>query len=123
MANDFKRVTKGSVTHNQTGASADAIYTTPAGAGSSALETIVIGINLCNKTTNNITAGIFLDNYDGTNDINIAKDLIIPAKTTVEIMQGNKLVLMNSGSAGDVLRAETDTASALDIAISVLEDV
>jgi len=123
MANDFKRNTVASVTDSTTGASADAIYTTPAGAGSTALESIVIGINLCNKTASNITGSVFLDNYDGTNDVYIAKDLIIPAKSTVEIMQGNKIVLQNNGTAGDVIRAETDTASALDVTLSVLEDV
>lgn len=123
MANDFKRNTVASVTDSQTGASADAVYTVPAGAGSSALESIVIGINLCNKTTSNITGSIFLDNYDGSNDVYVAKDLVIPAKTTVEIMQGNKIVLMNNGTTGDVIRAETDTASALDVTLSVLEDV
>jgi hypothetical protein len=43
MANDFKRFTKPNVGTN-TGASADAVYSVPAGAGSTALESIVIGI-------------------------------------------------------------------------------
>jgi hypothetical protein len=123
MANDFKRNTVASVTDSQTGASADAVYTVPAGAGSTALESIVIGINLCNKTASNITGSIFLDNFSGSNDVYIAKDLVIPAKTTVEIMQGNKIVLQNNGTTGDVIRVETNTATALDVTLSVLEDV
>ena len=43
MANDFKRFQVNNAT-TSTGASGDAGYTVPAGAGSTALESIVIGI-------------------------------------------------------------------------------
>ena len=122
MANDFKRFTKAGVSNNS-GASADAIYTVPAGAGSTALESIVIGISISNTTSSNRTLSVFLDNYDTINDVYIAKEVSIPANTTVELMSGNKLVLQNSGSAGDVLRVFADSGSALDVVVSVLEDV
>lgn len=122
MANDFKRQVKADISTN-TGASGDAVYTTPAGAGSSALESIVIGISICNKNASERTVGIFLDNYDATNDGYIVKGLKVPGNTTVEIMQGNKLVLMNNGSAGDVIRAEASAGSSIDVVLSVLEDV
>ena len=122
MANDFKREVKADISTN-TGASGDAVYSTPAGAGSSALESIVIGISICNKNSSERTVGIFLDNYDATNDGYIVKDLKVPGNTTVEIMQGNKLVLMNNGSAGDVIRAEASAGSSIDVVLSVLEDV
>jgi len=122
MANDFKRFTKAGVSNNS-GSSADAIYTVPAGAGSTALESIVIGISIANTTSSNRTLSVFLDNYDGINDMYVAKSLSIPANTTVELMAGNKLVLQNSGSAGDVLRVFSDSGSALDVVVSVLEDV
>ena len=38
-------------------------------------------------------------------------------------MQGNKLVVQNDGSNADVLRAEASAGSAIDVTISVLEDV
>ena len=122
MANDFKRFAKPDV-GTSTGASADAVYTVPAGAGSAALESIVIGINVCNKTTTERTASIFLDNEDGSNDVYIIKDVKVPPKTTLEVMQGNKLVVQNDGSNADVLRAEASAGSAIDVTISVLEDV
>lgn len=122
MANDFKRQVKADISTN-TGASGDAVYTTPAGAGSSALESIVIGISICNKNSSERTVGIFLDNYDATNDGYIVKDLKVPGNSTVEIMQGNKLVLMNNGTAGDVIRAEASAGSSIDVVLSVLEDV
>jgi|TARA_E500000178_G_scaffold347741_1_gene401533 hypothetical protein len=122
MANDFKRFTVTNV-NTSTGASASAVYTVPAGAGSSALESIIIGITLANTTTAGITASVFLDNNSGSNDVHIVKNATIPAGSSLEVMAGNKLVVQNSGSAGDVIRVSAGTASACDATISVLEDV
>ena len=122
MANDFKRFTVNNV-NTSTGASASAVYTVPAGAGSSALESIIIGITLANTTTAGITASVFLDNNSGSNDVHIVKNATIPAGSSLEVMAGNKLVVQNSGSAGDVIRVSAGTASACDVVISVLEDV
>jgi hypothetical protein len=122
MANDFKRFTVSSV-NTSVGDSASAVYTVPAGAGSTALESIVIGITLANKTSTGVTASVFLDNYTGSNDVYIVKDAIIPAGSSLEVMSGNKIVLQNSGSAGDVVRVSSGTATAIDATLSVLEDV
>ena len=119
MANDFKRI----ATPNISNSSNTTIYAVPAGAGSSALESIVIGITMCNKSSAGITASVFLDNEDGSNDVFIVKDASIPAGSSLEIMSGNKLVLMNDGSNGDNLEAIASAASALDVTVSVLEDV
>lgn len=122
MANDFKRFVVADV-GTSTGASGDAVYTVPAGAGSTALESIVIGISICNKNSSTRTVGIFLDNYSGTSDAYIVKDLSIPGNTTVELMSGNKIVVQNNGSAGDVIRAEASAGTSIDVVLSVLEDV
>ena len=122
MANDFKRFAKPSV-GTSTGASADAVYTVPAGAGSTALESIVIGITLANKTSTGVTASVFLDNEDGSNDVFIVKDATVHAGSSLEIMSGNKLVVQNDGSNADVIRISCGTASALDAIVTVLEDV
>ena len=122
MANDFKRFTVPSV-NTSVGASASAVYTVPAGAGSTALESIVIGITLANKTSTGVTASVFLDNFSGSNDVNIVKDATIPAGSSLEIMSGNKIVLQNDGTTGDVLRFSSGTSTAIDATISVLEDV
>ena len=121
MANDFKRFQVSSATTN-TGASGSAVYTVPAGAGSSALEAIVIGVTLSNKTSTGITADVFLDGFAGT-DTYIVKGASIPTGSSLEVMSGNKIVLQNNGSAGDVIRVSSGTATALDCTISVLEDV
>ena len=122
MANDFKRFAKPSV-GTSTGASADAVYTVPAGSGSSALESIIIGITLANKTSTGVTASVFLDNEDGSNDVFIVKDATIPSGSSLEVMSGNKIVVQNDGSNADVVRVSCGTAGALDALITVLEDV
>ena len=122
MANDFKRFTKPDV-GTSTGASADAVYTVPAGSGNQALEAIVIGITLANKTTTGITADVFLDNYDGSNDVYIVKGASIPAGSSLEIMAGNKIVVQNNGTTGDVIRVSSSASSSLDATVTVLQDV
>ena len=122
MANDFKRFAKPSV-GTSTGASADAVYTVPAGSGSSALESIVIGITLANKTSTGVTASVFLDNEDGSNDVFIVKDATVPAGSSLEVMSGNKIVVQNDGSNADVIRVSCNTGSSLDALVTVLEDV
>ncbi len=122
MANDFKRFTVSSV-NTSVGASASAVYTVPAGAGSTALESIVIGITLANKTSTGVTASVFLDNFSGSNDVYIVKDATIPAGSSLEVMSGNKIVLQNNGTTGDVIRVSSGTSTAIDATLSVLEDV
>jgi hypothetical protein len=122
MANDFKRFVFADV-GTGTGASGNAIYTVPAGAGSTALESIVIGISICNKNVSERTVGIFLDNLSGSSDAYVVKDLKVPGNTTVELMAGNKIVVQHDGTAGDVIRAEASAATSIDVVLSVLEDV
>ena len=118
MANDFKRICTPDI-----GTSLTTIYPVPAGSGSAALESIVIGITMANKTSSGVTASIFIDNEDGTNDVYIVKDASIPAGAALEVMSGNKLVLMNDGSNADNLEALASAASSVDVTVSVLEDV
>ena len=120
MANDFKRFPSASL-GTTAGESATAVYTVPS--SGSAMESIVIGITLANKSNAVITASVFLDNHDGSNDVYIVKDATIPAGASLEVMSGNKLVLQGTGSANDALRISASAASALDATVSVLEDV
>ena len=114
MANDFKRFCVPDV-----GTSNTTLYTVPG----SSKESIVIGITMANKTSSGITASIFIDNEDGSNDVYIVKDASIPAGASLEVMSGNKLVLQNDGTNGDNLEALCSAASSLDVTVSVLEDV
>ena len=120
MANDFKRFTSSSL-GTTTGASATAVYTVPS--SGSAMETIVIGITLANKSSSGITADVFLDNYDGSNDVYVVKNASIPAGSSLEVMSGNKLVLQGDGTTNDALRISCSASASLDATVSVLEDV
>ena len=118
MANDFKRI----CTPNVSNSSNSTIYAVPNNSGA-AVESIVIGITAANKTSSGVTLDIFIDNEDGSNDVYIVKGASIPAGASLEVMSGNKLVLMNDGTNGDNLEALASAGSAVDITVSVLEDV
>ena len=118
MANDFKRI----CTPNVSNSSNSTIYAVPNNSGA-AVESIVIGITAANKTSSGVTIDIFIDNEDGSNDVYIVKGASIPAGASLEVMAGNKLVLQNDGTNGDNLEALASTGSAVDITVSVLEDV
>ena len=122
MANDFKRYTKPNVT-TSTGTSADAVYTVPS-TGSVAMESIIIGIYLSNKTTTGVTASVFLDAYAGVaGDIYVVKDATVPAGSTLEVISGGKLVVQGDGVTNDIVKVSCSTATSLDATLSVLEDV
>ena len=113
MANDLKRICKPDIIN----ISNTPIYGVPAGAGSSALESIVIGITCANKTTSGVTISIFIDNEDGSNDVFIVKNATIPAGASLEVMSGNKLVLQNDGTNADNLEALASAASSVDVTV------
>ena len=122
MANDFKRYTKANVT-TSTGTSGDAVYTVPS-TGSVAMESIIIGIYLSNKTTTGVTASVFLDAYAGVaGDIYVVKDATVPAGSTLEVISGGKLVVQGDGVTNDIVKVSCSTATSLDATLSVLEDV
>ena len=118
MANDFKRI----CTPNVSNSSNSTIYAVPNNSGA-AVESIVIGITAANKTSSGVTLDIFIDNEDGSNDVYIVKGASIPAGASLEVMSGNKLVLQNDGTNGDNLEALASASSAVDVTVSVLEDV
>ena len=80
---------------------------------------IIVGLTLCNITSGAIKASVALTDDDGsTNLCYIAKVVPIPAGDTVELIQG-KLVLEQD----DSVWVKSDTATSLDVVMSVLLDV
>ena len=78
----------------------------------------VIGIRCCNVTTSTIEVDVFIEN--SSNDHIIAKGVVVPPNSAIELIQGGaKIVLKN----GDVLKAKSDTASSLDIVTSFVDDI
>jgi hypothetical protein len=118
MANTFRMTNESSVT-----TSAETIYTVPA-----STTTVLIGIMLSNKSASaNIECSVLLvsttatstnPGASNTNDTTyIIKDVPLNLNSSLEVLSGNKIVLQ----AGDVLQAQSNTTTALDIAVSYME--
>ena len=78
----------------------------------------VIGIRCCNVVTSTILVDVFIES--GGNDHFIAKGVVVPPNSAIELIQGGaKIVLEN----GDVLKAKSNTASSLDIVTSFIDSI
>ena len=78
----------------------------------------VIGIRCCNVLTSTIEVDVFIEN--GGNDHFIAKGVVVPPNSAIELIQGGaKIVLEN----GDVLKAKSDTATSLDVVTSFIDSI
>ena len=92
------------------------LYTCP-----SSTQTIVIGLTLCNVHTTSITADVQLVSDTSDTETNGNVELVtnapIPAGGSLETLGGGKLVLQTT----DILRVTSDTASSLDVALSIME--
>ena len=111
MANTFKNAIKSNVT--TTGSNYDTLYTAPAGATS-----IILGLALANKTTSSVTVKVQVADASGSNPvIQLLEDVSIPANTTLEVLGGQKYVL----EAGDILKVQAGTGTAIDAFLGVME--
>lgn len=106
MANTFKLKTKANV-----GVTTVGVYTAP-----SATTTVVIGITLSNTSGSGINVGIGITR-SSDDDISLMKNVPIPQGSSLEFMQGNKLVL----EATDTLTATSDVNNSLDVALTIME--
>ena len=78
----------------------------------------VIGIRCCNVLTSTIEVDVFIEN--GGNDHFIAKGVVVPPNSAIELIQGGaKIVLENN----DLLKAKSNTASSLDIVTSFIDSI
>jgi hypothetical protein len=111
MANTFKVDTKSSVV-------TDAISNTNCNvlsAGASA-TVILLSILISNKTGSSANADVYLVTNTG-DDVYLIRNAPVPAGSSLEIISGNKVIMESS----DVLRVRADTSTALDVAVSYLE--
>lgn len=106
MANTFRLATKSNV-----GVSSVGIYTAPSGTTST-----IIGITLANISGGgiNVTVGIARTLEDS---VNILRNIPIPQGSSLEVMNGNKVVLEES----DTLTVKSDVMNSLDASVSILE--
>tara|TARA_R110002110_G_scaffold45952_2_gene139434 strand:+ start:27 stop:383 length:357 start_codon:yes stop_codon:yes gene_type:complete len=116
MANTFKLKTKANLTTNAINHADALIYTSP-----NATHTVVLSISLSNTSASSKTVDVQIvsDTNDVTTNANVylGKTLPIPSGGTLEIMQGNKLVLEDT----DAIRARCSSGSSADILVSVME--
>lgn len=109
MANTFKTKTfAGGSTNAST---AMTIYTVP-----SSTTAIVLGLTLSNVASQNIEVTVNLENGDGDN-VSIVTSAEIPAKSSLEIMSGNKYVMETT----DVLKVTSNLANSVDTTLSIME--
>ena len=109
MANTFKTKTfAGGSTNAST---AMTIYTVP-----SSTTAIVLGLTLSNIAAQNIEVTVNLENGDGDN-VSIVTSAEIPAKSSLEIMSGNKYVMETT----DVLKVTSNLANSVDTTLSIME--
>ena len=109
MANNFKLKTKSNV-----GITSENVYVVP---NVNPLTTAtVIGITLCNNSGSGINVGIGITRASA-DDVMLLKNVPIPQGSTLEFMNGNKVVM----EATDTLTASSDTNASLDVALTVLE--
>ena len=106
MANTFRLKTK-----NNIGVSTVGIYTVP-----SSTTTTIIGLTLANTSGSSINVGVGITR-SGADNVNIIKNVPIPQGSTLEVMQGNKIIMETT----DTLTVVSDTNSSLDASASILE--
>jgi len=109
MANTFKNAFAANVSHS----SYVDLYTAP-----SSTTTIILGLALCNKTANAVDVTVQIqDTSDSNNDFQVLDTVSIPARSTLEVLSGQKYVLETT----DVLRVKSGTASSLDAILGIME--
>jgi hypothetical protein len=106
MPNTFRLKTK-----NNIGVSTVGIYTVP-----SSTTTTIIGLTLANTSGGSINIGVGITR-SGADNVNIIKNVPIPQGSTLEVMQGNKIIMETT----DTLTVVSDTNSSLDASASILE--
>ena len=113
MANTFKVDTKSSCTTDaQTSSTANVLS-----AGGSA-TLVLLSILVSNKTGASADVDVFLVTSSGSkDDVFLLRNAPVPAGSSLELISGSKVIMESS----DVLRVRTDTATAIDVTVSYLE--
>ena len=108
MANSFKRKTSAGI---GTGYTPIDSYTVPA-----STEVTVIGLTVSNVTGSTVKATVSL--FDGSTFTSIVTDGPVPAGGSLVVVGGDQKLVMETG---DDMRIKSDTASSLDVVMSILE--
>ena len=82
----------------------------------SATTTVVIGITLANVSGSGAIVGVGITR-PSADDVKVLKNVPIPQGSSLEFMQGNKVVLETT----DTFVAESDVNNSLDVALTIME--
>mgnify|MGYP001416962676 FL=1 len=107
MPNTFKVKTKKNI-----GTADSAVYTCP-----SATQTTIIGMNLANTTTGSVLANVTLLDNDGDSCF-VVKNAPIPNGGSLVAVGGDQKLVME---ANDIIKVSSDTATSVDVSLSILE--
>ena len=108
MANTFKLKTKANV-----GVTSENVYVVPS---SPVTTTTVIGITLANVSGSGCLVGVGITRAS-TDDVKLLKNVPIPQGSSLEFMQGNKIVLETT----DTLTVNSDTNNSIDVSLTIME--
>jgi len=107
MANVFKNELKKNV-----GTSPTVVYTSPTN-----ISSIIIELDVCNTTNGAVQVDVLITS--ATIDYYVVKNAPVPVGGALQVISGQKIVLQ----AGDSVSVRSNTASAIDVVASILEDV
>jgi hypothetical protein len=108
MANVFKNSITGSI-----GTTNTIVYSVPA-----ATTTTIIGVNVANVTSQNISVSVRLTDTSATKTVFLVKDVLITQGSSVVLVGGEQKIVMEST---DTLTVVSSAASSADVIISALE--
>jgi len=112
MANTLLSKTyNGGVDYNTPAADAT-IYTVPA-----SNTTIVIGFTIANLHNELISVSVKVIDSDASQTVHYLKDVVVNSGSSLEIMQGNKMVL----NEGDQIQVASTIANSFDAILSLVE--
>ena len=114
MAKTFKEKTNGAMPSSA--GTPLTLYTVP-----SSTTTVVIGLTLCNIHTTGVTADVQLVSDTSDTETNetvlLAKDVSIPAGSSLELLSGGKYVLQTT----DIMKIDCSVAGKIDACLSILD--
>jgi|TARA_Y100000389_G_C17247232_1_gene406202 hypothetical protein len=113
MANNFKNAFATSVSTNSS--SPTTVYTANNG---SAVNSILIELDVANTGTSGVTVSVVLYDSSGTASYHIVKNAPIPSGGALKVVSGQKVVL----NGDDQIRVYASAAT-VDVVASILEDV
>ncbi len=108
MANVFKNSITGSI-----GITNTVVYSVPA-----ATTTTIIGVNVANVATQNISVSVRLTDTSASKTVYLVKDALITTGASVVLVGGEQKIVME---ANDTLQVVSSVASSADVIVSALE--